>query len=80
MKHHGFSHTNIEFYNDGSATVHHVHHDGPHKDVKHAVSDLDEVHDSLEDNLRHPPNEDQIEEEIVPGLHDEVAKRVQEGE
>ena len=50
-KHHGFTHTHVEHHSDGSSTVHHVHKDGAHKDVKHAVSDLDGMHDSLQDHL-----------------------------
>lgn len=52
--HHGFTHTNIEHHHDGSATVHHVHHEGPHKDVKHAVANLDQMHDSMQDHLGTP--------------------------
>ena len=52
--HHGFSHTHIEHHSDNSATVHHVHHDGPHKDKKHAAADLDAIHDSMEDHLGTP--------------------------
>jgi hypothetical protein len=51
VKHHKFSHTHVEHHNDGSSTVHHVHHEGPHKDVKHAVSSLDHLHDSMQDHL-----------------------------
>jgi len=53
-KHHGFTHTHIEHHSDHSATVHHVHKDGPHKDVKHAVASLDHLHDSLQDHLGQP--------------------------
>ena len=52
--HHGFTHTHIEHHGDGSATVHHVHHEGPQKDVKHAVLNLDHIHDSLQDHLGMP--------------------------
>ena len=52
--HHGFSHTHIEHHADNSHTIHHVHSDGAHKDVKHAVADLDSVHDSLQDHLGTP--------------------------
>ncbi len=51
---HGFSHTNIEHHADGSHTVHHVHSEGPDKDVKGAKAGLDEVHDSLQDHLGMP--------------------------
>ena len=47
--HHGFTHTHIEHHGDGSATVHHVHHEGPQKDVKHAALNLDHIHDSLQE-------------------------------
>ena len=52
--HHGFSHTHIEHHGDSSATVHHVHHEGPHKDIKHAVANLDGIHDSMQDHLGTP--------------------------
>lgn len=52
--HHGFTHSHVEHFKDGSATVHHVHHEGPHKDVKHAAADLDAVHDSMQDHLGMP--------------------------
>ena len=48
---HGFKSTHIEHHNDGSHTVHHMHEDGAHADVKHAAANLDAVHDSLQDNM-----------------------------
>lgn len=51
---HGFTHTHIEHHSDGSHTIHHQHEDGSHADVKHAVSNLDGVHDSLQDNMGQP--------------------------
>jgi hypothetical protein len=51
---HGFSRSHVENHADGSHTVHHEHSEGPHKDVKHAVADLDGVHDSLQDHLGMP--------------------------
>lgn len=51
---HGFTHTHIEHHGDGSATIHHQHEDGAEHDVKHAATDLDGVHDSLEDHLGQP--------------------------
>jgi hypothetical protein len=57
--HHGFTHSNHEHHADGSITVHHVHHEGPHKDVKHAVPDLDGAHDSMEDHLGQPNDGEQ---------------------
>jgi hypothetical protein len=62
MAHHGFSHSHIEHHKDGSHTVHHVHSEGPHKDVKHAAMNLDHVHDSLQDHLGAPnPGEAQAD-------------------
>jgi hypothetical protein len=53
-KKHGFHHTHIEHHKDGSHTIHHEHEEGPHKDVKHAVADIDGAHDSLQDHLGSP--------------------------
>jgi hypothetical protein len=53
-KHHKYTHTHVEHHSDGSATVHHVHVEGPHKDAKHAAADLDHVHDSMQDHLGTP--------------------------
>lgn len=52
-KHHKFHHTHIEHHVDGSHTVHHQH-ENPEHDVKHAVADLDSLHDSMEDHLGEP--------------------------
>lgn len=77
---HGFKETHIELYDDGSASIHHVHHDGPARDKKHAVADLDGVHDSLEDHLRMPEDEEQrLEEQVHPGIHNEIEKKYEEG-
>ena len=54
VAHHGFTHSHHEHHADGSITVHHVHHEGPHKDVKHAVKDLDGAHDSMQEHLGLP--------------------------
>ena len=51
---HGFKHTHVEHHHDGSATVHHQHEDGPEHDVKHAVGNLDEMHDSMQQHLGTP--------------------------
>jgi hypothetical protein len=51
---HGFTHTHVEHHKDGSHTVTHLHHKGGEHDVKHAVADLDGVHDSMEDHLGTP--------------------------
>lgn len=64
-KKHKFKHTHTEWHDDGSATVHHEHEEGPHKDVKHAVEDLDGVHDSLEDHVG-TPNPGEAEAEAGP--------------
>ena len=53
-KHHKFHKMSIEHHKDKSHTVHHMHEDGAHKDVKHAASDLNAVHDSMEQNLGAP--------------------------
>jgi hypothetical protein len=53
-KKHHFSHTHIEHHDDGSATVHHQHESDPKKDIKHAVADTDQMHDSLEDHIGTP--------------------------
>ena len=75
---HGFTKTTVTHHDDGSATVTHEHHTGKHK--THAVADLDGVHDSMEDHLRHPQNEEALEEKIHPGIHEQVADKVKEGE
>ena len=54
VAHHGFTHSKIEHHADKSHTVHHVHSEGPHKDIKHAVHNLDGVHDSFQDHLGVP--------------------------
>jgi hypothetical protein len=64
-KTHKFTHSHHEHHKDGSITVHHVHEDGPHKDVKHAAADLDAAHDSMQDHLGTPnPGEP---EPVAPG-------------
>ena len=82
-KRHNFTHTHIELHDDGSATIHHQHMD-PSKDVKHAASDLDGIHDSLQEHLN--PDEvekkvsskgidpEALEEAVSPGIHEKVAK------
>jgi hypothetical protein len=54
-KKHKFSHSHVEHHSDGSHTVHHVHESDPKQDVKHAVADLDGMHDSMQDHLGAPP-------------------------
>lgn len=53
-KHHKFHSTHISHHDDGSATVHHMHEDGPHKDVKHAVGDHDGMMDSMMEHTSAP--------------------------
>lgn len=66
-KGHGFHHSHFEHHKDGSITVHHEH-ENPAQSVKHAVSDLDGAHDSMEDHLREPePNENEPEPAAEPG-------------
>lgn len=85
MKHagHGFTHTEVEVHNDGSATIEHHHEKGPDHNVKYAVTDLDGMHDGFEENLR-PNDEDEdeeheaAEEQVHPGIHEEV-KKIEEG-
>lgn len=56
---HGFTSSHIEHYADGSHQVHHVHEDGPHKDVKHAVEGHDSMLDSMMQHTSQPnPGED----------------------
>lgn len=47
---HGYTHVHVEHHKDGSHTVHHRHEDGAHKDSRHAASNIDGVHDSIEDH------------------------------
>jgi hypothetical protein len=62
MKKHKYTHSHIEHHKDGSHTVHHVHEDGPHKDVKYAASGHDEMIDGLMDHTSEPnPGEEQDE-------------------
>lgn len=51
---HGYTHTHIEHHADNSHTVHHVHQDGPHKDVKSAVADHDGLMDHMMDHTSMP--------------------------
>lgn len=87
MKKHKFTHTHIEHHADGSHTVHHVHEEGPHKDVKGAVADHDGMIDHLMDHTSEPndgedkdENEESLEEAIHPGIHEEVDKAQKAGE
>lgn len=53
-KHHGIHHTHVEHHKDGSHTVKHVMEDGSEHPGSGAVSDLDGLHDKLEQNLGAP--------------------------
>ena len=83
MRKHHFKETEIEHFDDGTGTVHHIHEKDPSRDVKHAFGDLDELHDSLQEHLNPEEAEKSVEakgldpetlEEVVhPGIHSEVA-------
>lgn len=64
---HGFTHTHIEHHADNSHTIHHVHEDGAHADIKHAVADLDGTHDSMQDHLG-TPNPGEAEANAGPAV------------
>jgi len=85
-KKHKFSHTHIEHHGDGSHTVHHVHEEGPHKDVKAAVADHDGLMDHMMDHTSEPNDgeghdaegneyakQEAMEEKIAPGIHSKMA-------
>jgi hypothetical protein len=82
MKKHKFSSTRISLFHDGSAEVHHIHESDPKKDVRHAVSDLDGVHDSFQEHLNPEEIEDKLEsegkdpealeEKVSPGIHQKI--------
>jgi hypothetical protein len=74
---HGFKHTHVELHNDGSATVHHVHEDGPHKDKKYAVADLDCLHDGMEDHLGEPNDGEEVEDHDHPS-HSEFLQEIED--
>lgn len=86
---HKFTHSTIEHHDDGSHTIHHQHADGPEHDVKHAVADLDEVHDSFEKHFRDPEevegmvgkkgiDPEKLEEAISPGIHEKMEEAVED--
>lgn len=90
MKHagHGFTHTEVEIHDDGSATIEHHHEKGQDHNVKYAKPDLDGIHDGFEENLRVQPDadpedgedkEEELEEKVHPGIHKEIEK-IAEGE
>jgi len=89
MKKHKFGSTTIEHHADGSATIEHNHEDGEGMGVKHAVMDLDELHDSLEDHLRDPEeieealekkgiDPEKVEEAISPGIHEKMEELLED--
>jgi hypothetical protein len=76
---HGYHRTTIEHHGDGSATVEHHHEDGPHKNMKYAVTDLDCIHDGLEDHLGEPNPGEEAEDHDHPAhteLIDEISELV----
>lgn len=64
-KKHGFKKIHMEHHKDGSVTLHHEH-EMPEHDVKHAVSNLDQAHDSIEDHIGEP---NEGESEADQGMH-----------
>lgn len=66
-KHHPYTHTHVEHHEDGSHTIHHVHKDGPHKDVKSAAGSHDEMLDHLMDHTS-APNEGEDKDEANVAL------------
>ena len=65
-KHHPFTHSHVEWHDDNSATVHHVHRDGPHKDVKGAAASHDDAMDHIMDHTSEP---NEGEQEANAGVH-----------
>jgi hypothetical protein len=72
---HGYTRTIIEHHDDGSSTIEHHHEDGSHK--KYAVTDLDCVHDGLEDHLGEPNDGEEAEDHEHPA-HSELLKEIEE--
>lgn len=73
---HGFKETHIELHDDGSATIHHMHHAGPDHDVKYAVQDLDGIHDGLEHHLGEPNDGEEAENSDHPS-HAELLQEIE---
>jgi hypothetical protein len=71
MVHNGHIGFEIEHCDDGSAMCSYEHEDKL-KSARHAVADLDAIHDSLEDYLREQEEEEKKEEDVHPGIHDEI--------
>lgn len=90
MKKHKFTDTHAEIHDDGSMSIHHMHKDGPEKDMKHAVLDVDGLHQCLEDHCNPEEMEKEVkaegkdpealEEKISPGIHEKVAMLASKGE
>ena len=74
---HGFKHTDAEIHDDGSMTVSHTHEDGPHKDKKYAVMDLDGFHDGLEEHLGCPNDGEEAEDHNHPS-HSEFLQEIED--
>lgn len=74
MAHNGHTEFEIEHHDDGSATIDYKHED-PARCIRHAVADLDAIHDSLEDYLREHEDEEKAEEEVHPGIHEEIEEK-----
>jgi len=72
---HRYGKFHAEIHDDGSISIHHEHEEGSHKDSKHAVADLDGLHDSLQDHYNPEYEEaEKAEEKVHPGIHEEIAK------
>ena len=52
MKHHTIAHSHIDHHHDGSHTITHTHEDG--SSHSHALQDLDQLHDNLEEHIGMP--------------------------
>jgi hypothetical protein len=50
-KHHGFSHTTVHHFKDGSGHTHHHHESDSKKDVEYAHMDHDGMMDGMHQNL-----------------------------
>ncbi|VVB52065.1 Uncharacterised protein [uncultured archaeon] len=65
-KKHPYTHTHVEHHEDGSHTVHHVHKDGPHKDVKGAVANHDAMIDHMMEHTSAPNPGEEHDENSEP--------------
>lgn len=64
---HPYSHTHVEHHKDGSMTVHHQHESDTSQDMKHAVPDLDSLHDSMEEHLGEPNADEGEQMQVAEG-------------